>query len=72
MHSVRIEPTQLIVVGTRTTYQATGVAGILGPHYYTPDRKCVDELLVSGREGRAALPRFARLTYVDKSPGEAN
>ena len=26
MHSVRLEPTILILVGTRTTYQATGVA----------------------------------------------
>ena len=27
MHSVRLEPTKLILVGTRTTYQATGDAG---------------------------------------------
>ena len=29
MHSVRIEPAKLILVGTRITYQATGDAGIL-------------------------------------------
>ena len=28
MHSVRLEPTKLIWIGTRTTYQATGDAGI--------------------------------------------
>ena len=28
VHSVRIEPTKLILVGTRITYQATGDAGI--------------------------------------------
>ena len=27
MHSLRIEPVKLILVGTRTTYQATGDAG---------------------------------------------
>ena len=27
MHSVRIEPTKIILVGTRITYQATGDAG---------------------------------------------
>ena len=27
MHSVRLEPTKLILIGTRTTYQATGDAG---------------------------------------------
>ena len=27
MHSVRIKPTKLILIGTRTTYQATGDAG---------------------------------------------
>ena len=27
MHSVRLEPTKLILTGTRTTYQATGDAG---------------------------------------------
>ena len=26
MHSVRLEPTKLILIGTRTTYQATGAA----------------------------------------------
>ena len=26
MHSVRLEPTKLILIGTRTTYQATGDA----------------------------------------------
>ena len=29
MHSVRLEPTKLILIGTRTTYQATGDAGLL-------------------------------------------
>ena len=29
MHSVRLEPTKLIMVGTRTTYQATGDAGTM-------------------------------------------
>ena len=29
MHSVRLEPTKLFLVGTRTTYQATGDAGEL-------------------------------------------
>ena len=28
MHLVRLEPTKLILIGTRTTYQATGDAGI--------------------------------------------
>ena len=28
MHSVRLEPTKSILIGTRTTYQATGDAGI--------------------------------------------
>ena len=28
MHSMRLEPTKLILVGTRTTYQATGDAGL--------------------------------------------
>ena len=32
VHSVRIEPTKLILVGTRITYQATGDAG----SYYVP------------------------------------
>ena len=27
MHSVRLEPTKMILVGTQTTYQATGDAG---------------------------------------------
>ena len=27
MYSVRLEPTKLILIGTRTTYQATGDAG---------------------------------------------
>ena len=27
MHSVRLEPTKLILAGTRTAYQATGDAG---------------------------------------------
>ena len=30
MHSVRLEPTKSILIGTRITYQATGDAGI---HY---------------------------------------
>ena len=35
MHSVRLKPTKLILIGTRTTYQATGDAGyIRGYHYY--------------------------------------
>ena len=29
MHSVRLEPTKLILIGTRTTYQAAGDAGIV-------------------------------------------
>ena len=29
MHSVRLEPTKLIFIGTRTTFQATGDAGVL-------------------------------------------
>ena len=29
MHSVRLEPTKLILIGTRTTYQATGDAGTI-------------------------------------------
>ena len=28
MHSVRLEPTKMILIGTRITYQATGDAGI--------------------------------------------
>ena len=28
MHSVRLEPTNLILIGTRTTYQATGDSGL--------------------------------------------
>ena len=28
MHSVRLEPTKLILIGTRTTYQAPGDAGL--------------------------------------------
>ena len=28
MHSVRLEPTKLILIGTRTTYQATGDGGV--------------------------------------------
>ena len=31
MHSVRIELTKLILVGTRITYQATGDTGIMDP-----------------------------------------
>ena len=31
MHSVRLEPAKLILVGTRTTYQATGDAGFPCP-----------------------------------------
>ena len=36
-HSVRLEPTKLIllIVGTRNTYQATGDAGSLMSKYYT-------------------------------------
>ena len=30
MHSVRLEPTKLILIGTRTTYQATGDASLSG------------------------------------------
>ena len=30
VHSVRIEPAKLILVGPRITYQATGDAGVLG------------------------------------------
>ena len=30
VHSVRIEPAKLILVGTRISYQATGDAGVLG------------------------------------------
>ena len=29
MHSVGLEPTKLILIGTRTTYQATGDAGLV-------------------------------------------
>ena len=29
MHSVRLEPTKLIFIGTRTTYQAAGDAGLI-------------------------------------------
>ena len=29
VHSVTIEPTKLVFVGTRITYQATGDAGVL-------------------------------------------
>ena len=29
MHSVKLEPTKLILIGTRTTYQATGDAGVM-------------------------------------------
>ena len=31
MHSVAFEPTKLILISTRTTYQATGDAGLPGP-----------------------------------------
>ena len=34
MHSVRLEPTKLILTGTRTTYQATGDAGWRKPQPY--------------------------------------
>ena len=32
MHSVRLEPTKLILVGTSTPYQATGDAGCMYLH----------------------------------------
>ena len=34
MHSVRLEPTKMILINTRTTYQATGDAGSTAPIYY--------------------------------------
>ena len=34
MHSVRIEPTKLILVGTRTTYQATGECYVVYMYQY--------------------------------------
>ena len=30
MHSVGLEPANLVLIGTRTTYQATGDAGVTG------------------------------------------
>ena len=35
MHSVRLEPTKLILIGTRTTYQATGDAGYYISYEFT-------------------------------------
>ena len=35
MHSVGIELTKLILVGTRITYQATGDAGAMPPRKYS-------------------------------------
>ena len=37
MHSVRLEPTKLILIGTRTTYQATGEAYIYTYHTLKSD-----------------------------------
>ena len=40
MHSVRLEPTILILIGTRTTYQATGALDIYVLFYiYTHNRR---------------------------------
>ena len=35
-HSVRLEPTKLILIGTRATYQATGDAGMYDTRYQVP------------------------------------
>ena len=35
MHSVRLEPTKFIFIGTRTTHQATGDAGYIYIYIYT-------------------------------------
>ena len=43
MHSVRLEPTKLIWIGTRTTYQATGDAGIIC--YLVPKNSKIEALL---------------------------
>ena len=36
MHSVRLESTKLILIGMRTTYQATGDAGCRRPNKKEP------------------------------------
>ena len=67
-HSVRIEPTKLIIVGTRTTYQATGDA-VYWSHMVgrkTPDGLLYLRLLGLVSEGgiRCAIPLNSQLTYV--------
>ena len=39
MHSVRLEPTKLILIGTRTTYQATGDAPEYRSAYMTSSKE---------------------------------
>ena len=40
VHSARIEPTKLILVGTRKTYQATGDAGVMALNDLKPQSAC--------------------------------
>ena len=46
MHPVRLEPTKLSLIGTRTTYQATGDAGNLDTRF--PSGRCLGEWRKSG------------------------
>ena len=55
MHPVGLEPTKLILIGTRTTYQVTGDAGSM-----TPPKKhagCVPLFCITGCDG---VPCFQR------------
>ena len=52
MHSVRFEPTKLILIGTRTTYQTTGDAGLRLTGYFHADE--------------ASMRQRARLTHAQK------
>ena len=56
MHSVRIEPMKLFLVGTRITYQATGDAGInVIIHQYPNDPNIPDRMSRPGAHPCVAL-----------------
>ena len=54
MYSMRLEPTKLTLIGTRTTYQATGDAGTIV--YLVPGT----DVILPGRTGKIVFLRSCR------------
>ena len=64
MHSVRIEDTELILVGTRITYQASGDAGYMDGFYMMHIRHMVDETVVDVIHGTWCLIHNDNIRHV--------